>query len=205
MNASAPQFGNINISRDKVLSRLGYAEGKTIIDAKTGRLVEGEILNAQKLIVPKQVIASSDIKKDKKGQILLEPGFAISSLDIAGLLENCEKAYGFAVSIGSFLEDRRDAYIKDGQTARALVLDAIGSVAAEELAELTHGQISRDAEKESLKTTRRFSPGYGDWPLEAQKDFLKWLGADMIGIRLTANFQMLPEKSVSAILGVKQF
>ena len=73
---------------------------------------------------------------------------------------------------------------------------------AEELAEITNKQISDNENKKGLKTTMRFSPGYVDWDIKGQKDFLKWLGAEAIGIKLTKNFQMLPEKSVSAILGV---
>jgi cobalamin-dependent methionine synthase I len=60
------------------------------------------------------------------------------------------------------------------------------------------------AAKRGLVTTRRYSPGYGDWGVSAQKDFLAWLGAGHIGIKLTESSQMLPEKSVSAILGIKQ-
>jgi cobalamin-dependent methionine synthase I len=119
------------------------------------------------------------------------------------LFQDCVKAYGIAVTIGPFLEQKRGVYISENEPARAVILDAIGSVAAEQLAEMAQTRIREEAEKAGLTTTRRFSPGYGDWPIESQKEFLKWLGAENIGINLNANFQMIPEKSVSAILGVK--
>jgi Vitamin B12 dependent methionine synthase, activation domain len=194
---------NIQIDPQKVLARLGYAKGKTVVDAKTGRLLEEEMRAALPLINPKQVTAFSSVKRAGAKRLLLEPGFEIESGDIASLLRDCVKAYGIAVTIGPFLEEKRGVYIKKNETARAVILDAIGSVAAEQLAETAQKQIRQEAEQEGLAATRRFSPGYGDWPVESQEGFLKWLGAGNIGIRLNANFQMIPEKSVSAIFGVK--
>ena len=196
-------LGKINIDAQKVLARLGYAKGKTIIDAKMARMIEAETQTALQLINPKHVIAFSSIKRVGEKSLLLDPGFEINSGDIAKLLQNCAKAYGIAVTIGPFLEEKRSAYVSGNETARAVVLDAIGSVAAEQLAEMAQAQIREEAGKEGLTITRRFSPGYGDWAIESQKDFLKWLGAGNIGINLNANFQMIPEKSVSAIMGAK--
>jgi hypothetical protein len=194
----------VNIERARVLARLGHAAGKTVIDEKTESLITEETAVAQKLISPKQVSSSSVILETGPGHVRLEPGFEIASRDIAALLAGCDKAVGFAVTIGPHLEEKRNAYIKEGQTARALILDAIGSVAAEELAAAAHALIRAESAKEGLTATKRFSPGYGDWPVSSQREFLKWLGAELIGIKLNAGAQMEPEKSVSAILGVKK-
>ncbi|MFH1369003.1 MAG: vitamin B12 dependent-methionine synthase activation domain-containing protein [Elusimicrobiota bacterium] len=203
MTINLAHFGKIDINPDKVLARLGYTKGRTVVNPATENLLEDEIRTAKKLLTPKYVMAYAEIKVSDKGHVLLNPRFEIFSKDIIELLKGCVKAYGFAVTIGPFLEDKRNEYIKDNLTTKALMLDAVGSVAAEELAETVNAQISAEAEKEGFKTTRRFSPGYGDWKLEGQKDFLDWLGAKTIGIKLTGSSQMLPEKSISAILGVK--
>lgn len=50
--------------------------------------------------------------------------------------------------------------------------------------------------------TPRFSPGYGDVPLSLQPDLLLLLGAEKLGVYLTETFFMIPEKSVSAFLGI---
>lgn len=50
--------------------------------------------------------------------------------------------------------------------------------------------------------TPRFSPGYGDMPLSMQPALLLWLGAEKLGVYLTETFFMIPEKSVSAFLGI---
>ena len=92
--------------------------------------------------------------------------------------------------------------IGEGEKTRALVMDAIGSVAAETLAELTNKEIINIVSKKGFSTSRRFSPGYGDWNISGQKDLLAWVGAPGIGIKLSDTYQMIPEKSVSAVLGV---
>ena len=49
----------------------------------------------------------------------------------------------------------------------------------------------------------RFSPGYGDLPIEVQKDFLPLLDAERrLGITLSESCLMAPSKSVTAIIGV---
>ena len=55
---------------------------------------------------------------------------------------------------------------------------------------------------ESLVT--RYSPGYGDWPLDAQRELLALLDTPRaIGVSLTDSLLMVPSKSVSAVIGVK--
>jgi hypothetical protein len=203
MAINPPQFDRPEIPFAKVLARLGYAQGKTALDPKTAALIDEELGVAQKLITGRQTVAFSKIHRLPPDRVELEPGLNVQSVKIFQLLEGCEKAYGFAVTIGPALEEKRNRYIDAKETTRAVILDAIGSVAADELAELTHRQLAADAAQEGMTATRRFSPGYGDWPLTSQQTFLHWLGAAAIGIRLTENCQMLPEKSVSALLGFK--
>ena len=52
---------------------------------------------------------------------------------------------------------------------------------------------------------RRYSPGYGDFPLEAQRELLGILDTPRaIGVSLTDTLLMAPSKSVSAVIGVKK-
>jgi hypothetical protein len=201
MNTNLPSFKNIEVPSKKVLARLGYAHGITSVDDGIREMILDEMELAKKLIVPKQVAASSVLKLMPPAAVSLNE-LSINSRDLFKLFSNCVTVFGFAVTIGTHLEEKRDAYLKDKETTRALILDAVGSESVDYLAELTNQQITGDSARDGLKTTRRFSPGYGDWPVSGQQELLKWLGADSIGISLTPAFQMIPEKSVSAILGV---
>ena len=50
---------------------------------------------------------------------------------------------------------------------------------------------------------RSFSPGYGDLPLDTQKELVQVLDMHRkIGVSLTDSCLMVPSKSVTAILGI---
>ena len=50
----------------------------------------------------------------------------------------------------------------------------------------------------------RYSPGYADFPLAAQRELLALLDAPRkVGVSLTDSLLMVPSKSVSAVIGVK--
>lgn len=51
--------------------------------------------------------------------------------------------------------------------------------------------------------TPGFSPGYGDWDLSAQRQVLDILDAPRrIGLTLTAGGMLVPEKSITALVGI---
>jgi len=55
---------------------------------------------------------------------------------------------------------------------------------------------------ENLVIGRRFSPGYCDWGLNQQEKVFKALNGDSAGIRLTKRCLMVPQKSISGIIGI---
>ena len=61
------------------------------------------------------------------------------------------------------------------------------------------------AETGGLLQRPRFSPGYGDWPLEEQRQLFAVLNcAKRIGLTLTDGLMMAPSKSVTAIIGLSE-
>jgi len=50
--------------------------------------------------------------------------------------------------------------------------------------------------------TDRFSPGYGDLPLEVQPALLEAAQAHRIGVTAAPSLMMIPQKSVSALIGL---
>ncbi len=119
----------------------------------------------------------------------------------AGLLKNlggAREAYLLCVTLGAEV-DRflRRLSVRSG--AAHFMADAIASALAEALCEYADGRIRNG---ETLGA--RFSPGYGDLPLYCQPDILKRLNAErLLGITLTDAMLMLPTKSITAIIGVK--
>lgn len=116
-------------------------------------------------------------------------------------LAGCHAAYLVCTTIGAEFDtlQRRTAATSP---ADAFVLQAIGAAAIEEWTDEAERDIRQLKEGETLVS--RYSPGYGDWPLEAQRRLFELLDAPRkVGVSLTDSLLMVPSKSVSAIIGVK--
>ncbi len=87
--------------------------------------------------------------------------------------------------------------------ADALIVQAIGAAFMESWMDETEDAIRAElAPGERL--IQRYSPGYGDWSLDAQRDLLALLDAPRtVGVSLTDTLLMVPSKSVSAVIGVR--
>ena len=63
-------------------------------------------------------------------------------------------------------------------------------------------RIKQEAADKGLYTRPRFSPGYGDFPLDNQRDIFQALQVEKrVGIALTESLLMIPSKSVTAVIG----
>lgn len=89
-----------------------------------------------------------------------------------------------------------------GRYAYSLLLDAAGTQAVEQIADEVEREIGRLAGRMGLIPRWRFSPGYGDWPLAAQREIASLAGCGRIGIVLTESLMLRPRKSITAVVGL---
>ena len=83
------------------------------------------------------------------------------------------------------------------------VFDAACSAYVEAAVEQMDAQAKRDAARFGLTGNWRFSPGYGDCPLAAQRHIVAALNATrLIGLTVTPTDLLMPTKSVTAVIGL---
>ena len=83
------------------------------------------------------------------------------------------------------------------------VFDAACSAYVEAAVGQMDEQAKRDAGKFGLTGNWRFSPGYGDCPLTAQRPIVAALNATrLIGLTVTPTDLLMPTKSVTAVIGL---
>lgn len=135
----------------------------------------------------------------------LDLGFArCTSASLARNLTGCDHIVLFAATVGVGL-DRLIARYNRLSPARALMFQAIGAERIEELCDAFNARITREKEEQGRATRPRYSPGYGDLPLEMQTDIFAVLDCPrQIGLTLNNSLLMSPSKSVTAIIGVVQ-
>lgn len=129
--------------------------------------------------------------------------FRTKSKALSKLLENCDEIIIFTATIGLEL----DRYIAKQQRispVKALLANAYGAERIENLCDTFCEDIKNQLQSENKFITRRFSPGYGDFPLESQKEMFALLDPNrQIGVSLNESLLMSPSKSVTAIMGIK--
>ncbi len=125
----------------------------------------------------------------------------LNSRDLGRNLASCSKVALLAATIGPQV----DALIRRHSSldpVYASILQATGAMYIEELVDLVNSEIKKIAAAQGLKTRPRYSPGYGDVPLQVQKDFFRLLPCTRIGLTLMDTLIMAPEKSVTAFVGL---
>ena len=140
---------------------------------------------------------------DNKNQtILSEMPIIIKGKAICNHLKNCDKVICMAVTIGESIENEITNKFHRGEYTSSILLDAAATTAVEQAADAIEKKIEQEISLRGYKMRWRFSPGYGDWSLEQQKDILTLSGAENIGIKLSASMMMIPRKSITAIIGL---
>jgi hypothetical protein len=117
----------------------------------------------------------------------------------AQMLADCPQSAVLACTLGAEF-DLWMRQLSARDMACAVMLDALGSVYVEAGCDAAEDAIRARFPGKHL--TDRFSPGYGDLPLDVQPRLLAFAGASRIGVSLTPSLLMTPQKSVSAIVGI---
>lgn len=122
--------------------------------------------------------------------------------DIKRHLLGCGKCIFMAATLGSGVDSLiRRLSAKD--MAEAVICDACASGAIENVCDNYCAALEAEYEKRNLFLTDRFSPGYGDLPLEAQTPLTNILQTQKrIGLCLSRTLALEPTKSVTALVGL---
>lgn len=195
-------FEELDVSADKILKFAKH--GDTALHQYSYNYLDEFLKN------------SSDKAEVKGGFVYIEnerlsvsrENFKIDSTEflswriITARLRRAESAALFAVTAGSYFENYSKKLIAEGDVFSGYLIDAAASEIAEAGAEWIENKIDGFAEELSLRTTRRYSPGYCSWHVSEQHKLFSFLPEGFCGIKLTESALMIPVKSVSGIIGM---
>ena len=197
-------FNNIKYEAKilNILFRMGFKNRITKIKKIQRKYYDDLINKAKKICNLKGAYTILDIIKNKNNKIVINDNIIIKSENLSKLLEKSDKIVFMASTVGNDIVKLRDENIKGKNPAFGVILDAVASETADAGLDWIQQFISRQIAKQGLKLTRRFSPGYGDLHISIQKTIYKKLKLNKIGIKITKNYFLIPEKSVLAIAGI---
>ena len=135
-------------------------------------------------------------------EVLRIAGTEIRSRVLARNLRGCSQAYLMAATLGMG-PDRLITRASVSQMSRAVILQAAAAAMIEAWCDEVNRMIIREASSQGLHCRPRFSPGYGDFSIDHQRDFAQILRLQKeIGLSLTQTLLMMPSKSVTAVIGL---
>lgn len=192
---------NINyINRSELLRYLGYGKNKP--DENINSLIdecEKEILN---YLEPRYTYKCFRLIDANENIHLNDTNLVLKGEDIKNHLKGCSQCILMCATISSKI----DTLIRMTQLTdmtKALIFDTMGSVAIEQVCNKVEEIIKLEFPQYYM--TWRFSPGYGDFPIDTQKDFLNAVSAQKkIGLTATQDSILLPRKSVTAVIGLSK-
>ncbi len=195
---SADSFEKKDFSHREILRYMGCNESSPDLES----LIDKGILECQGKLSYKTVYTEYPISIV---QSRVDLGFTkVESRDLAKTLENCDSIILFAATIGLEI-DRLILKYGHLSPSLAVTLQAIGAERIEALCNEFSLDIKRKLALRGRDTTPRFSPGYGDLPLELQREIFSALSCEKsIGLTLNDSLLMSPTKSVTAIIGIKK-
>jgi len=190
-----------DVDTEQVFSRMGYGTDG-VPSARVESLVKEYADNICHLVEPSYSYVIRDINSVRGSRVFIEGSVTFRSNVIARLLEDCQKVAVFVLTVGGRLGEVVRQLSGDGLMVQAAVLDAIGSDTAETLAHVVQDIVGKEAEADGLGISQRFSPGYCDWRVSQQRMVFRAMGSDTAGVRLTDGCLMIPQKSISGIIGI---
>ncbi len=186
------------INKAEALRYMGYGKSKPDeVTLKNIEECEKALLDAVK---PEYVYRVFDIEHTDDKVVVAGTSLVLTGNDIKQHLRGCTKAALLAVTVSGGADRLIRSYAAYDM-AKSVITDCLASAAVEQVCNEVD-RIIRESTQQPYQTWR-FSPGYGDFPLEVQKEFLEVLNAGKrIGLSVLDNCMMVPTKSVTAVIGL---
>lgn len=184
--------------RAETLRYLGYRGQE--IDEQTQKLLDEVTVELERDSLPKSVYREYPCQVE--GDKIMLGNLTVTSTNLAKNLRGCEHVVLLAATIGRAADFMIKKY-SVANIAKAAVTQAAGAACIESYVDEVEAMIRQEAMERGLYLRPRFSPGYGDFPLECQKDIFEMLECSKrIGVTLTEGNLMMPSKSVTAVIGL---
>lgn len=151
-------------------------------------------------IRPRYCYRVVSVVRNADGLFLPEAGVTLTGKTASLMLGQCDQAVLMACTLGAEF----DTLLRTEQArdmADAVILDVCGSAWVEAGCDAAEEELA--ARLEGRYLTDRFSPGYGDLPLDLQPGICAALNAARrLGLHVTDSLLLNPAKSVTAVLGI---
>lgn len=191
-----------SVSKNEVLRFLNVRPGM-VISPDLDALIDRCLAETLRIIRPVGIFHPYRFERTAEGLKLVDGGLTLGGGSIQRFLfEAADTVCIMAATVGPGM-DRAIRTKMISAPEEGVILDYCGAAAVEAAADALETEIRAAVEAQGKYLTGRYSPGYGDLPIELQPEILNLLDTSRrIGLMVTGSVLMTPSKSVTAILGV---
>ena len=191
------------VPEDAIMARLGYSRWRTVLQEEEKQRITSIINGFFRLCRPRGCWTALPVTAQNAEGMVLANGYRIASAKVSARYPGAAWMWFGAASIGKELPEQSAEAMKNGRSTDAVIADAVGGECADAVMDFLQKHASAELARQGMHLAElRFSPGYGDWSLDAQKFFFEILPLEEMGIRLLESMLMIPEKSVTATAGI---
>jgi hypothetical protein len=191
----------VRIDPETVLRFQGYKPGRDVATADVLALLDEATALGEALMTARLVYRAVPVAR--QGPDFIEAGGERLRIPEIGRLWGRLEAVGAAVvTVGDAIERRVAALFDARELPLAVMLDSVGSAAAESAAEYANDLLCQAALPQALRVTNRISPGYAGWDTAEQAALFRLCPASLIGVTLNEACFMTPVKTISLLVGV---
>ena len=189
------------IDSAEVVRYLGSPQ--STVDDRLQQQIERQSAAVCSVARPRYVYRVYAVACARDGCVLGDGAVKLPGKDIVGLLASGARCALMAATLGSEI-DSMMASLSRTSMAEAVVFDACATAAVEGVCDRVEEEIADYAREQGRYITARFSPGYGDLPIEVQPACARLLDSHrQIGVSITESCMLVPSKSVTALIGVR--
>ena len=135
--------------------------------------------------------------------------FALSQINFSGNdikehLDGAESVILFAATLGMESE-RLSALYQKTDMEKAVIFDCVCDAYIEAFSDDYCDGLLKEYRQKNLYINTRYSPGYGDFGIEHQKEFISLLNCRSIGLTVNDSSILIPRKSITGVMGIFSF
>lgn len=190
----------IKINRDEAFRYMGYKTGD--IGSKILEFTDDCEKALLKAVKPRYIYRVFDVERSNDGIGVKNTSLVLKGKDISEHLKDCQRCVLMCATISADVDRLIRSYEAVDMT-KAFIADCLASAVIEQVC--NQAEIEIKSKLEGCNFTWRFSPGYGDFPIDIQSEFIEILEAPKrIGVNTSASLTLIPRKSVTAVIGLSE-
>jgi hypothetical protein len=159
-----------------------------------------EMYKLENFLEPSISFESYEVKQADANQLTLDNGEIIVNSTLANKLSSAKRIVAIICTIGPLLDEQVAKFFAQQDPLKAFILDAIGSAAIDSLGAEACSLIQ--ALYKGFEISSPLGPGMEDITIREQNRIYRLASAEQIGVRVNSAGMLIPQKSISMIIGV---